>query len=472
MIPVKNYIKGEWAASSSGKSIASIDPANQEVVAEGPYSSIEDAEAAIAAARELFDHSGWPFTEGQQRATILLELARKLRASADELALLITRENGRPIHSTRGEVLRSAEIAEYYAAQARTLQGRSNLTVSNALSLVSYEPVGVCGLIVPWNFPIDLAVRKIAPALAAGCTIVLKPSLLVPATSAALMRLFDEIDALPKGVVNMVIGDGPDVGDAIVRSPQVDKISFTGATTTGKAVLRAAADTMKRVSLECGGKSPNIIFDDAPLEQAIHSALWGTFHNSGQSCSAKSRVIVHESLHDTLITELQKRVSQIRVGWGTKADTEVGPLVSQAQLDTVLSYIEIGLDEGAKRVTGGARMTGAEFERGFFIEPAVFDDVQPSMQLAQHEIFGPVLAVMSFEDEEDAIALANATSFGLSAAIWTRDISRAMRVARRVRSGEVMVNTSGMRLAEGPFGGYGQSGIGRELGDDVLLEYQ
>jgi betaine-aldehyde dehydrogenase len=472
LLHVKNYINGTWVDASSGARLESIDPATQALVGTAPSSTPQDAEQALQAAREAFDRGPWPFASGEERAAVLLKMGQAIRDNVEHLALLITRENGRTLKNTRREVLTCAKICEYFAAQARLLAGHSNLGIADGMSLVSYEPVGVCALITPWNFPLDLAMRKVAAALAAGCTLVLKPASLTPLCSLELVRVLSEVPGLPPGVLNSLSGSGRAVGDTMVKSPLVNKISFTGEGATGKAILRSAAETMKRVSLECGGKSPNIVFDDAPLEAALEGALWGTFHNTGQSCSAKSRLVVHASLHDRFVEELARRASAIRVGPGMEASSDIGPLASQDQLDKVLGFVDSGVQRGARRVTGGERLTDGPLGQGFFIRPAIFASVTPEMELAQHEIFGPVLSVLKFESEEEAIALANATPFGLSSAIWTNDVRRVFRISRRIRAGEVMVNTNGNRLPEAPFGGYGESGIGRELGIDGLRQYQ
>jgi betaine-aldehyde dehydrogenase len=472
LLHVKNHINGAWVASASGALLESIDPATQAVVGTAPSSTPQDTEQALQAAREAFDRGPWPYASGEERAAVLLKMGQALRDNQEHLALLITRENGRTLKNTRKEVLTCAKICEYFAAQARLLSGHSNLGVADGMSLVSYEPVGVCALITPWNFPLDLAVRKIAAALAAGCTMVLKPASLTPLCSLELVRVLASVPGLPPGVLNSLSGSGRAVGDTMVRSPLVNKISFTGESATGKAILKAAADGVKRVSMELGGKSPNIVFEDAPLEAALDGALWGTFHNTGQSCSAKSRLVVHASLHDRFVAELARRAERIRVGPGLADDSDIGPLASADQLEKVMGFVETGLQGGARRVTGGERLTDGPLGQGFFIRPAIFDRVAPDMDLAQHEIFGPVLSVLSFDTEDEAIALANATPFGLSSAIWTTDVRRAFRVSRRIRAGEVMVNTNGNRLPEAPFGGYGESGFGRELGSDGLRQYQ
>jgi len=471
-IETLNYIGGQWSGSSSGKTLTNIDPATGEPSGTAQASTERDLEEAIGAARQTFDNESWSFLPSAQRARVLNVVARRLRENQEHLAQLITRQNGRPIRATRGEVSRCISIAEYFAAQAQTLSGRVNQSHPNIPSLIVKEPVGVCAFITPWNFPLDLAMRKIAPALAVGCTFVLKPASITSIVSMEFIKLFDNIEGLPPGVVNAVTGSGSILGNVLAHSPKIDKISFTGSTDTAKAILAAAATTMKRVSLEAGGKSPNIVFADAPKEAALGNAISGAFANSGQSCTAKSRLLVHESIQEAFVAELAQRTGQLRVGPGLREDVDVGPIASQAQMDTVISFIQAGLDEGGQKVTGGNRLQKGEYARGFFVEPTIFKSVTNQMQIGKDEIFGPVLSVMPFKDEAEAIALANDTDYGLSSAIFTSDVKRAFRVAQRIRAGEVTVNSQKIRLAEAPFGGYKQSGLGRELGVEGLDAYQ
>ena len=471
-IETLNYIGGEWVGSANGKKLVAVDPSTGEQFGTAQASTVGDVEDAIDAARKVFDDGSWSFTPSVQRANVLTTVAQRLSENLEHLAQLITRQNGRPIKATRGEISRCIDIADYFAAQARTLSGRINQTQPNIASLIVREPVGVCALITPWNFPLDLAMRKIAPALATGCTFVLKPASPTSIVSMEFIKLFDNIDGLPSGVVNAVSGGGSALGDTLIRSTKVDKISFTGSTETAKRILATAAESMKRVSLEAGGKSPNIIFADAPREAALSNTISGAFANSGQSCTAKSRLLVQKSIQAEFVNELVKRTSQLRVGPGVNETVDLGPIASQSQLDTVMAFIEAGSEEGGQRVIGGQRLTGGEYGRGFFVEPTIFQNVTSEMQIGRHEIFGPVLSVMPFEDEEEAIALANDTYFGLSSALFTTDVKRAFRVAQRIRAGEVTVNSQKIRLAEAPFGGYNQSGIGRELGVEGLDAYQ
>ncbi|MBS1254352.1 MAG: Betaine aldehyde dehydrogenase [Deltaproteobacteria bacterium] len=471
-IETLNYIGGKWVSSASGETRDACDPSTGDRLGAAQKSTVADIEDAVSAARQAFDNESWSFAPSVQRAKVLTVISQRLQDNQEYLAQLITRQNGRPIKATRGEISRCIEITEYYTAQARTLSGRINQSDPNVASLIVREPVGVCGLITPWNFPLDLAMRKIAPALATGCTIVLKPACLTAIVSMEFIKLFDDVPGLPQGVVNAVSGTGSILGNALVQSPQVDKISFTGSTDTAKAILTTAADTMKRVSLEAGGKSPNIIFADAPMEAALSNAITGAFANSGQSCTAKSRLLVQESIQADFVTELVKRTGQLRVGLGLKEDVDLGPIASKTQLETVMSFIQAGLEEGGEKVVGGQRLMDGEYKRGFFVEPTIFQYVTNEMQLGKHEIFGPVLSVMPFTDEPEAIALANETHYGLSSAIFTNDVKRAFRVAQRLRAGEVTVNSQKIRLAEAPFGGYKQSGLGRELGVEGLEAYQ
>jgi betaine-aldehyde dehydrogenase len=467
-----NYIGGEWTRSTSGETLENIDPSTGEVVGLVQKSEVNDVMQAIDAARQAFDKGNWSFAPAVQRARVLSTIAERLQENREHLARLITLQNGRPIRTTRGEVDRCVEEAEYFAAQARTLSGRINLTRPDIASLIVKEPIGVCGLITPWNFPLDLAMRKIAPALAVGCTFVLKPAVITSIVTMEFMKVFDDIDGLPAGVVNCVTGPGSALGDALVRSPKVDKISFTGSTETAKKILVSGAETMKRVSLEAGGKSPNIVFADAPREAAVNASLWGVFASSGQSCTAKTRLLIERSVQEEFVSELTERTRQLRIGPGLEENVDIGPIASQTQLDTVMSFIEAGEGEGAEKVFGGERLTGARYESGFFVGPTIFANVTNDMSIGRDEIFGPVLSVMPFEDEDEAISLANDSLFGLSSAIFTNDIKRAFRVAQRLQAGEVVVNSHKIRIAEGPFGGYKQSGLGRELGAEGLDEYQ
>ncbi|MBA3234862.1 MAG: aldehyde dehydrogenase [Chloroflexi bacterium] len=472
VINVSNYIDGGWSEAASGATIESRDPATGNLVAIAPRSDVEDVDRAIAAARAAFDEGTWPATSGRQRATILLELARLLRAEAEPLSRLVATEMGKPIRYVREREIEPAiDRILFYASAARMIRGEVTASApSHLLNFILKEPVGVCGLITPWNDPVDLPLRKIGAAIATGCTFVLKPASDAPASSMAIFGLLDQIADLPPGVANGVVGDGAVIGEAIATDPRVDKISFTGSSEVGRRLMELGARTFKRVSLEAGGKAPVIVFPDANLEKAMDAVAVGIFLYAGQSCTAGSRLLIERSLHDRFLDGLRDRAAALRVGSPLDDATQIGPMVSRRQLDRVLGYVERGSAEGARLVLGGEQL-GGEWSSGFYMAPTIFDDVSPSMSIAREEIFGPVLSVIPFDTEADALALANDNEFGLGSAVWTNDLDRAIRMARRLRVGDVWVNTHYVRLAESPFGGVKQSGIGRELGMEGLDAY-
>ncbi|MDJ0269958.1 MAG: aldehyde dehydrogenase family protein [Aigarchaeota archaeon] len=466
-----NYVNGEWVRSSSEEKLESINPATGELVAVAQQSTAEDVDAAVDAARDAFFSGVWSEKKPQERARVLFKIAELLRSNADTLATLLTRENGKPIKNARGEILYAANVFEYYGALARVVLGNIPRYGSSDVSLVVKEPVGVCGLIVPWNSPIQLASWKLAPALAAGCTIVLKPSEYTPAISLEVVKLISTIEELPRGVLNVVTGPGDPTGTALVKNTKVDKISFTGSTETGRRIMEMAAVNLKKINLECGGKSANIVFDDANLEQALRGTLWGIFRSAGQSCNAGSRLLVQETIYEEFVRKFVELAKGIKVGNGLDPSTEMGPIISERQLNRVLSYIKSGVDEGARLLYGGKRLTEGELARGFFIQPTIFDNVSRDMRIFQEEIFGPVVCVIPFKNERDAIEIANDTKYGLAGNIWSRNLFRIMRVARGVRTGTIWVNRHLNPGPEPPFGGYKQSGIGREQGIEGLMEY-
>jgi betaine-aldehyde dehydrogenase len=399
-----------------------------------------------------------------RRGQVLFEIARKLRESATELARLETENMGKPIFESEFDVADAATCFEYFGGLATKITGDVNPVPDDALSLTLKEPVGVCGQIVPWTYPLLMAAWKIAPALCAGCTVVLKPAESTPLTAIALARILDEIADLPKGVVNIVTGDGPVAGALLAESDLVDKVAFTGSTRTGRAILHAAANSnLKRVTLELGGKSPNIFFADAGWESAVEGAVFGVFVNQGEVCSAGSRILVDKAIHSKFLDAIVAKAKTIKLGDPLDRETRMGPLVTAAHRDRVMGYVDKGVREGARLVLGGGKPTGA-LERGVYVEPTIFDRVDPGMTIAQEEIFGPVVSVIPFDGEQEAIEIANRTPYGLAGAVWTRDIFRAFRVVRKLRAGIVWVNHMQPTYVEAPWGGMKMSGGGRELG--------
>jgi len=467
----KNFIDGEWVDAASGGSLDVINPATREVIARVPDSGPADVDRAVKAARRAFDQDGWPQTSARERGRLLFKIAEFIHANTDRLAEIETTNNGKPLAEAKADVSDARNCFEYYGGAATKIHGDVLTVPDNAMALTLKEPVGVCGLIVPWNYPLMMAMQKVAPALAAGCACVLKPASHTPVS---VMEMAKGIEAcgVPRGVFNVVNGSGRNVGMPMVTHEGVDKIAFTGSSEVGRQIMREASATVKRVSLELGGKSPNIFFADADFEQAIEGALFGVFLNQGEVCSAGSRVLVQRPIYTKLLDAMVERTKRIKIGPGLAPDTKMGPLVSQDQYDRVMSYIEIGKSE-AKLAVGGGRAKGLpkENERGFFVEPTIFYDVDNRARIAREEIFGPVMSVIPFDKEEDAWRIANDTPFGLAAAVWTRDIFKAMRTVRSLRAGIVWVNHMQPAPVEAPWGGYKQSGFGRELGPQGLEEF-
>ncbi|WP_410981851.1 aldehyde dehydrogenase family protein [Bacillus cereus] len=471
MLDLKMYLNGEWKDSSNQEKRPIINPANGKVIAYAPEGTIEDAKYAIEVARAAFDSGIWSETSAAERASYLFKIADEIDKNLEELARLETMDNGKTYREAEGDIGDAAACFRYYGGLITKPDGQTYHVADPMQAMVVREPVGVCGLIVPWNYPLLMSVWKIAPALAAGNTIVFKPSEVTPITATKLFEIIEKVE-LPKGVANMVMGAGPTVGNEIAASGKVDMISFTGGTKTGKHIMRTAADNMKKISLELGGKSPNIIFADADFETAVDYALFGIYAGTGQVCSAGSRILIEESVYDKFVSCFVERAKQINVGPGDNPESEMGPLVSQEHMEKVLRYIEIGKDEGAEIACGGKRILTDGKGDGFFIEPTVFVNVKPDMRIVQEEIFGPVVVIQKFKDEQEAIELANGTDYGLAGGVFTVDGAKAMRVIRKLRAGITWINSYHPTYNEAPWGGYKQSGIGRSLGTFGLEEFQ
>ncbi|MBV8631620.1 MAG: aldehyde dehydrogenase family protein [Silvibacterium sp.] len=460
-------IDGELTESTSASRIPVYDPSTEEVIVEVADASTAEVDAAIAAARRAFDEGGWPQTTAQERGRILFRIADKIRAEAAVLAELESRNSGKPIVEAEFDMADAATCFEYYGGLATKISGTVNPVPDNALSLSMKEPVGVAGQIIPWNYPLLMAAWKLAPALAAGCTCVLKPAEQTPLTALKLAGWLGKC-GVPPGVVNIVTGLGETAGAHIVAHPQVDKIAFTGSAAVGKIIMKSAADTLKRVTLELGGKSPNIFFADADFEAAIDGALFGVFINQGEVCSAGSRILVERSIYPKFVDAMTEKARAIKLGPPLDRATKMGPLVSREQFERVRQYQAIGRSEAKVAIGGGQPKS---FARGYYVEPTIFYDVDNSARIAREEIFGPVAAVIPFDKESDAVRIANDSPFGLAAAVWSRDIYRALRMVRAIRAGIVWVNHMQPTYVEAPWGGYKQSGFGRELGVHGIDEY-
>ncbi|MGK9064880.1 aldehyde dehydrogenase family protein [Stutzerimonas chloritidismutans] len=466
------YIDGHWVAPAEGGTFETVDPSTETVITQVAAATAQDIDRAVKAARKAFDEGPWPQMTGAERAAVLRRIAEGIRTRQQQLAELEVRDNGKPLPEALWDIGDTAGCFDFYADLAEELDEQREKPVALAddrfSSVARKEPIGVAGAIIPWNFPMLMASWKVAPALAAGCTMVLKPSELTPLTALELARIADEA-GLPAGVLNVVPGLGPDAGAPLSEHPGIDKLAFTGSVPTGSRIMQAAARDIKNISLELGGKSPFIVFDDSDIEAAVEWIMFGIFWNQGEVCSATSRVLVQRDLYEPLLKRLADETAKVKIGNGMEDGVLLGPIVNRAQYDKILEAIARGREEGAKLLAGGGRPAG--LDKGFYLQPTIFADVPEGSWIWQEEIFGPVVCVRPFDNEAEALRSANDSRFGLAAAVMSADLARCERVARKLRAGIVWINCSQPTFTEAPWGGYKQSGIGRELGEWGLNNY-
>ncbi|WP_436970120.1 aldehyde dehydrogenase family protein [Lysinibacillus sphaericus] len=463
-------INGEKVESSNGETFQTINPATGEVVATVAKASQEDAERAVQAARQAFDFGKWKQYPVNRRAQVLHKIAAIMRSRFNEIVELEMLDTGKSLGTAQGQVNQAIEDFEFYAGAIVGHRGAVNNMPGQFHNYTEKEPVGVCAQIVPWNYPLMMAAWKIAPAIAVGCSVIVKPASLTPLTAIVLGEICLEA-GVPAGVVNIIPGSGKDVGNYLVEHQQVDKVAFTGSTPVGKGIMEKASQTLKRVTLELGGKSPNLVFEDADIDAAVDGSLYGIFYNSGQSCEARSRLYVHKDIYDEFLEKFVAKTKAIKLGDPFDKGTHMGAIIDQEQLNTIDGYVKSAIEEGATILTGGKVATVEGFEKGCWYEPTIITDVTQSMKVVCEEIFGPVVVVMPFSDEKEAIRLANDSEFGLGSAVWSKDGARATRVANQIQAGIVMVNCPFSAMPGTPFGGYKQSGFGRELCIETLDLY-
>ncbi len=468
--PEGHVIAGKSVAAEGRATLNVEDPATGEVFTKIPAGAKPDIDSAVTAARASFNSGEWSQADPSHRGRVLWELARRIRAHVEELAYVETRDCGKPIAESRADVIGTADIVEYYAGMATKIFGQTTPLPGKQLGIILREPAGVVGLITPWNFPLYVAAWKFAPALCCGNSVVLKPSELTSLTALAVAKM--ALDAgVPRGVLNVVCGTGVEAGAALTVHPDVDVLAFTGGTLTGRKVLRARSELVRPTQVELGGKSPNIVFDDADLKQAVAGGAFGIFYTQGENCNAGSRLLVHERVYDEFMAGMLAAVQRLRILPPLDEKSQMGALISKAHLDKVAGYVEVGLKEGARVAVGGQRMRGEPFDNGYFYQPTVLIDVTPKHRVFQEEIFGPVVTVTKFKHDDEAIELANATDYGLAAGAWTRSVHRALRCVKEIRSGYVWINTFNGTPVEAPFGGVKSSGFGRDCGIQAIETY-
>ncbi len=464
------WVNGEYTESSSSEWFATYNPADQSVIAEVARGNSNDIDRAVQAAKATFSSDMWQNLHPAERGRILYRVCQLIRKDLDELAKLESLDNGKPLQQAKTDVEIAARYFEFYAGVADKIHGETIPVSPGYFDFTRREPFGVCGIIVPWNYPLQIACRAVAPAIAAGNTVVMKPAEETPLTALKLAEICKEA-GLPAGALNVVTGFGEEAGSALANHPGINHLSFTGSVSTGSIVMKAAAQNIVPVTLELGGKSPNIVFPDADLEDAAAWVVRSIIQNAGQTCSAGSRLVVHEQIHEKFIQLVVQQMESLKLGPGLD-DPDMGPIISQKQLNTILGYINIAKNEGADILTGGVRLEDTQLSKGFFVRPTVLDNVKRGTRVAKEEIFGPVLSVLSFNDVAEAIDIANETEYGLVAGVFTRNVSVAHKMSERIKAGQVFVNTYGAGGGvEMPFGGYGKSGFGREKGLEALLSF-
>ena len=471
----KMYIDGQFVESDNGDRYDSINPFNGEVIGSIPLGGVTDVQKAVSAARRAFDEGPWPHMSGDERSELIGKVAALLKDRMKDYAKIESLDSGGTINKTGADAFLASRQLSFFADQAKRFNREHEpiegmMREGRSFNYTIREPMGVCAQIIPWNFPYMMAIWKLGPALATGNTVVLKPASVTPVMALELAKVFDEVE-FPEGVVNIITGPGGSIGNAMTGHPDVDKVAFTGSTEVGRDIMAKAAGTLKNLTLECGGKGANIILKDADWDVAVDGSIWASFYHQGQVCESGTRLMLDKKDHDEFVGQVLEKLNSIKVGDPLDPSTQLGPVVSENQMNSVLDYIEIGIKEGANLACGGGRATGNNLDKGYFVQPTLFTGVTNDMRIAQEEIFGPVLAVLKYDDVDHAVSMANDSIYGLSAGVWSEDLDKAKEVAVQLRSGTVWINEWHILSERAPFGGYKQSGVGREFGDEGLNEY-